>query len=131
MTMTSNWADYTQEFLLDGDGYRTLPPLRRPAEYLLRKWRGGTPEMREETITSYLKAGNSLCLCCLDCPRIIQWTPPALAQRFEGKLHTTIADLVGRVACKGEGGCRSKNIALFPVDYPLPWSWPTETGRSA
>jgi hypothetical protein len=122
MAMAADQNDALRERRPDAD-YRDLPLPKRPAEYLLRKWRGATPEMRKETISSYLEGGFSLCLCCLDCPRIVRWTPPELTERFAGKLDTTIADLVGRVACRGEGGCRSKNIALFPLDYPLPWKW--------
>jgi hypothetical protein len=101
MTMTADRNEQTSAPQDGGPDWRRLPPPKRPAEYLLRKWKGVTAEMRSETIRSYLVGGYALCLCCLDCPRCIQWTPPELAERFAGKLNTTIADLVGRVACKG------------------------------
>jgi hypothetical protein len=95
--------------------------LKRPTPAKFAKGLTGR-EMYFDTIGLYLRNGWSLAVCCMDCPRITEWTPPMLAERFAGKLNVTIGDLVGRVACKGEGGCKSKNIALFPHPYDHAWT---------
>jgi hypothetical protein len=112
--------------MTDRDLIPDLPPastLRRPTKAQLAQGLTGKA-MFVDTIRLYLRNGWSLAVCCMDCPRIVEWTPPVLAERFDGKLDTTIGDLVGRVACKGEGGCGSRNIALFPHPYDHDWTWP-------
>lgn len=99
--------------------------LKRPAPHLLRQFRAGG-DMQRDTIRLYLENGWSLAVCCCDCPRIVEWTPPELAERFAGKLETTIGSLVRRVACKGDGGCGSKAIALFPHPYDHEWTRPPD-----
>jgi len=107
--------------------HATTSTLRRPPTRLLQQARLDR-QMHADTIKLYLENGWSLALCCCGCERIVEWTPPALAERFTGKLHVTIADLVDRVACTGEGGCGSKDIALFPHPYDHPWRWPPAGG---
>ena len=99
--------------------------LERPPEKMLQRFRFDM-DMPRDTIRLYLEKGWSLAVCCCDCPRIVEWTPPDLAERFAGKLDTTIAAVLARVACKGEGGCGSKNVALFPHPYDHAWTWPPE-----
>ena len=104
--------------------------LKRPEARLLRQVRLDR-QMQRDTIRTFLENGWSLAVCCCDCPRIVEWTPSDLAERFDGKFDTTIADLVGRVACKGDGGCGSKNIALFPHPYDHAWTWPPSDAGEA
>ena len=54
----------------------------------------------------------------------IEWTPPELLAKFEGKLDLKLADLVPRLSCSGEEGCGSKEVAVFPHLYDGEWRWP-------
>ena len=58
----------------------------------------------------------------------MEWTPPDLEARFGGTLQLRIADLVPKLACTGEGGCGSRDIAVFPHFYDGPWRWPRPEG---
>lgn len=102
----------------------SLPPhstLKRPAEKLLRNFRIG--QTGDDTIGLFLEKGFSLAICCRDCPRMIEWTPPDLVARFGQRPNLRIADLAGRLACTGDAGCGSHDIAVFPHLYDGPWSW--------
>ena len=101
------------------DGQSTL---KRPAEKLISRF--GLWQVRDHTIRTYLEKGFSLGICCRNCPRTIEWTPPELLRRFESKLDLPLKDLVPRLACTGEDGCGSRDIAVFPHLYYLPWTWP-------
>jgi hypothetical protein len=70
----------------------STPPstLKRPPERMLERFRVD-PQMRSDTIRLYLEKGWSLAVCCRDCPRIVEWTPPQLAERFADKLDLSIA----------------------------------------
>lgn len=99
-------------------------PLKRPPAHLLRKARADTAEMRKDTVRTYLQNGWSLTICCLDCPRIVQWTPPELERRLADKLDASIADIAARAVCAPPEGCGSHDIALYPEPYHKPWTWP-------
>jgi hypothetical protein len=95
--------------------------LKRPSEKLLRRF--DADQIGDDTIRTFLTKGFSLAICCRDCPRLSEWTPPQLLERFGSRLDLRIADLAKRLACTGEGGCGSHDIAVFPHLYDLPWSW--------
>jgi hypothetical protein len=97
--------------------------LKRPeAKYLLRFHAG---QVGDDTIATYLENGWSLAICCKDCPRMVEWTPQDLQQRFGDRLQLKIADLVPRLTCTGPEGCGSHEIAVFPHFYDGEWTWPT------
>jgi hypothetical protein len=77
-----------------------------------------------DTVHTYLEKGFSLAICCRDCARLEEWTPPELLERFAAKLQTPIAAIAERLSCKGEGGCKSTDVAVFPHLYDQPWTWP-------
>lgn len=93
--------------------------LKRPQAHLLQRF-----ELRHiggDTVETYLRKGFSLAICCRSCERLIEWTPPDLAARF--KLQARIVDIAARLACRGEGGCKSDDVVVFPHAYDLPWRW--------
>jgi hypothetical protein len=96
--------------------------LTRPDEALIRRF--AIWQVRDRTIRAYLEKGFSLAICCRDCPRTIEWTPPELLRRFETRLELPLKDLVPRMCCTGEGGCGSHDIAVFPHLYDGAWTWP-------
>ena len=96
--------------------------LKRPPQSLIDRFHVG--QVGDDTIGTFLEKGFSLVICCQDCPRMIEWTPPQLAERYGEKPGLRIAELVPRLACKGEGGCGSSHVAVFPHAYDGPWSWP-------
>jgi hypothetical protein len=100
--------------------------LERPAERLLKTFK--ISQVGNDTIRTYLQRGFSLAICCRDCPRVIEWTPPELERRFGARLDLRIADLAERLSCSGPGGCGKKDVAVFPHLYDLPWRW-AETGQ--
>ena len=99
--------------------------LKRPPENLIRRFHAG--QVGGDTIQTFLEKGFSLAICCQDCPRMIEWTPPELQRRFGDRLSLKIADLVPRLACTGDDGCGSRRVAVFPHLYDQPWSWPPQT----
>lgn len=100
------------------------PPstLKRPTAKLLSRFRAD--QMHDDTVRVFLEKGFSLAICCRDCPRLIEWTPWDLEQRFGHRLDLRIADLAPRLACTGDEGCGSRDIAVFPHGYDGAWSWP-------
>ena len=98
--------------------------LKRPSAALLNRFR--IEQIGEDTIRTFLERGYSLAICCRDCPRLIEWTPPDLEARFGAKLDLPIADLAARLACTGKDGCGSHDIAVFPHLYDAPWRWSSE-----
>jgi hypothetical protein len=96
--------------------------IERPPEYMIRRFHVG--QVGKDTVRTFLEKGYSLGICCRDCPRLIEWTPPELLQRFADRLDLRIADLVPRLTCAGDEGCGSHDIAVFPHLYDQPWSWP-------
>ena len=95
--------------------------LKRPPEKLVQKAK--LSHIGDDTVRTFLTNGYSLAICCKDCPRVVEWTPPQLLERFSSKLDVGIAQLAERLSCSGEGGCGSHKIAVFPHLYDLPWSW--------
>ncbi|MEO6339628.1 MAG: hypothetical protein ABIO39_06290 [Caulobacteraceae bacterium] len=97
--------------------------LKRPTARQISSFRASMIGPRD-TIRAYLEKGWSLVICCKDCPRMIEWTPPELLEKFADKLGLPIADLVPRLSCKGEGGCGFAEVAVFPHRYDGEWTWP-------
>ena len=95
--------------------------LKRPPARAVKAFHAG--QVGEDTISTFLTRGYSLAICCKACPRMVEWTPPDLARRFGDRLGLRIADLVPRLACAGEGGCGSREIAVFPHLYDGEWAW--------
>jgi hypothetical protein len=54
--------------------------LKRPDDRLLRKFRLG--QIGSDTVRLYLERGYSLAICCVNCPRLMEWTPPELLRRY-------------------------------------------------
>ncbi|HEY2660673.1 MAG TPA: hypothetical protein VGI79_13195 [Caulobacteraceae bacterium] len=96
--------------------------MRRPDAKLITRF--ALWQVKDDTVLTYLEKGYSLGICCRNCPRTIEWTPPQLQRRFETRLDLPLKDLVPRLSCTGEGGCGSHDIAVFPHLYDLPWTWP-------
>jgi hypothetical protein len=101
--------------------------LERPNDRLLRGFK--VSQVGNDTIASYLRRGYSLAICCRDCPRLIEWTPPELETMFRTRLNLRIADLASRLSCTGEGGCGAQDVAVFPHLYDLPWKWTPPAGN--
>lgn len=97
----------------------------RPAERLIRRF--ALWQVRDRTIRTYLEKGFSLGICCRNCPRTIEWTPPELLRRFATQLDLPLKVLALRLSCTGEDGCGSRDIAVFPHLYDGSWAWPPET----
>jgi hypothetical protein len=95
--------------------------LQRPAAKMLQHFH--LAQIGDDTIRTYLRGGLSLAICCRDCPRLVEWTPPMLDARFGRQPNLRIADVASRLSCRGEGGCGSRNIAVFPHLYDTPWTW--------
>ena len=95
--------------------------LKAPARKALKAFHAG--QVGDDTIATYLQCGWSLAICCKACERLVEWTPPDLAERFAGREGVRVADLVPRLACAGDGGCGSREIAAFPHLYDGRWRW--------
>ncbi len=95
--------------------------LKRPAAKLLERFHVG--QIGDDTVRTYLEKGFSLAIACKDCPRLIEWTPPELQRRFGDRLDLKIADIAERLACTGDGGCGSHDVAVFPHGYDGDWAW--------
>jgi len=98
--------------------------MQRPVEKLINRF--GLWQVKDHTIRTYLEKGFSLGICCRNCPRTIEWTPPDLLRRFGDRLDLPLKTLVPRLSCTGEDGCGSHDIVVFPHLYDLPWSWPPQ-----
>ena len=96
--------------------------IKRPDEKLISRF--ALWQVKADTVRTYLGRGYSLGICCRNCPRIIEWTPPELLRRFENRVDLPLKELVPRLACTGEDGCGSHDIAVFPHLYDQPWTWP-------
>jgi hypothetical protein len=97
----------------------TLKPPPRKALLAFHVGQVGT-----DTVETYLEKGWSLAICCKACERLVEWTPPELARRFADPGRVKMAAIVERLACAGEGGCGSREIAVFPHLYDEAWTWP-------
>jgi hypothetical protein len=80
-------------------------------------------QVGDDTIRTLLEKSFSLAICCKDCPRLIEWTPPELEQRFGNRVGLRLADLVPRLTCTGDDGCGSHEIAVYPNFWPGGWRW--------
>lgn len=96
--------------------------LERPSAKLLSRFR--LDDLHDDTVRVFLTKGFSLAICCRDCPRVIEWTPADLEQRFGHILDLRIADIAPRLSCTGDEGCGSHDIAVFPHGYDGHWTWP-------
>jgi hypothetical protein len=98
--------------------------LQRPDEKLISRF--GLWQVKDHTIRTYLEKGFSLGICCRNCPRTIEWTPPELLQGFGDRLDLPLKVLVPRLSCTGDDGCGSHDIAVFPHLYDQAWRWPPQ-----
>lgn len=96
--------------------------LRPPPRKALQAFHLG--QVGGDTVATYLGNGWSLAICCKACERLIEWTPADLVARFGVRNFPRIADIVPRLVCSGEGGCGSRDIAVFPHLYDGRWTWP-------
>lgn len=80
-------------------------------------------QVGDDTVETFLRKGWSLAICCKACERLVEWTPPELARRFGDRIGLRIAALVERLSCTGDGGCGSREIAVFPHRYDAEWRW--------
>jgi hypothetical protein len=103
--------------------------LECPADRLLKGFKA--TQIGNDTLRSYLREGFSLAICCRDCPRLIEWTPPELERRFGDRVELRIADLASRLSCTGDGGCGAKDVVVFPHLYDQPWRWTPPLPRPA
>ncbi len=99
------------------------PPstLKRPPDALIRRFHLG--QVGADTVGTFLTKGYSLAICCRACPRLIEWTPEDLLEKFGQRTQLKIADIASRLSCSGDEGCGSKDVAVFPHLYDGPWSW--------
>ena len=91
--------------------------LQRPSERLLKRFT--ISQVGNDTVRTYLRGARSLAICCKDCPRMTEWTPPELERRFPPDM--SIADIAARLSCSGPGGCGAKDVAVFEHLYDLPY----------
>ncbi|QUD86968.1 hypothetical protein [Phenylobacterium montanum] len=95
--------------------------LKRPPAKLLRSF--NLRQIGDDRVSTFLQNNWSLAICCRDCSRLIEWTPPMLAEKFRGKETARIADIGSRLACTGERGCGSHEIAVWPHPHDRAWTW--------
>jgi hypothetical protein len=100
-------------------GSEVASTLKPPPRKALAAFR--LSQIGDDTVATYLEQGWSLAICCQDCARLVEWTPPMLIARFGEANDTPIAAIAERLACAGETGCGSRRIAVFPHLYDGPW----------
>lgn len=103
----------------------TSSTLKRPPAKLLARFE--PKQAGDDTIETYLTKGFSLAICCRNCPRLAEWTPLDLAERFA--LNTRIVDLASRLSCSAPDGCGSHDVAVFPHAYDGPWRWSADDAK--
>jgi hypothetical protein len=103
-------------------GQHPSSTVRTPAPHLIRRFE--PRHLGARTIGYHLQQGYSLCICCKDCRRLVEWTPYDLEEKFGKWPDLKLVDLLPRLACKGEKGCGSDDVALFPHLYDGAWRWP-------
>ncbi|QUD90316.1 hypothetical protein [Phenylobacterium montanum] len=103
---------------------KTDPPstLKRPPAKMIAGFHAR--QVGADTVRTFLQNGWSLAICCKACPRVVEWTPPRLQAIFAERLDLKIAALAPRLACTGEDGCGSREVAVFPHAYDGDWTWP-------
>lgn len=99
----------------------TTTELKRPSQKMLNAFRIGM--VGRDTVRTLLENNFALVICCKHCPRMTEWTPPALAERYGEKVDIPLADLVPRLSCSGDEGCGTREIAIFPNFWPGAWRW--------
>lgn len=89
---------------------KSLPddPLKRAPQKWLDNFR--LKHLGHDTIGAYIQKRFSLLIYCVDCPRVIEWAPAELANRFGQRPDLRIADLATRLTCS----CGSHSIAVGP-----------------
>jgi hypothetical protein len=95
--------------------------LKRPPAKALQRFHVG--QVGDDTVRTFLTCGWSLAICCKECPRLIEWTPRELQERFGATLALRIDELAKRLSCAGDEGCGSRDIAVFPHAFDGEWSW--------
>lgn len=89
--------------------------LKRPDQKLIDKFR---PDMVDvagaNTVGALVDKGFSLVICCKACPRMVEWSPADLEEKFADRLGLRLFDLVPRLTCSGPEGCGHKEVAVFP-----------------
>lgn len=105
-------------------GSEVRSTLKAPPKKAVQAFHVG--QVGDDTVADYLAKGWSLAICCKACERLVEWTPPELARRFGDRPQVRIAAVIARLACAGETGCGSKEIAAFPHLYDGRWIWPLE-----
>lgn len=98
---------------------RAMTPNNLPKGSTLRRPSGKPLEIfhvgmipRGDTVQTYLDEGWSLGIACKDCPRLVEWTPEDLQERFAPA--TPIVQIARKLTCSGPSGCGSERIAVFP-----------------
>lgn len=103
--------------------YPKSPNLKPLPKAMLRVFRFDR-RMAGDTIQLYLENNCSVAVCCRDCGRLVELTPPDMAERFPDRLGLTMADLMAKLTCnKDHGGCGSRDIAIWPHPYAHKWTW--------
>ena len=105
------------------DRHPRSPGLQSPPAHLLNNPRVYSAIPPTETVEVFLEAGFSLVVCCRACKRLVEMPPPMLAERFAGKFDTNIADIQRRLVCRGNEGCGSSDVVVYPHLYEHPWTW--------
>jgi len=98
-----------------------ISTLKPPPKSALDRFHVG--QVGEDTVETYLAKGWSLAICCKACTRLVEWTPPELAERFGDRTGVRIAAIAERLSCAGDEGCGSREVAVFPHLYDDPWTW--------
>ena len=97
---------------------RLRSTLEMPPKRWLDHWHLG--RIDDDTVRVYLERTYSLGVCCRDCKRLVEITPPELEARFGAKLDLPIREIARRLRCTGNDGCGSDDIAVFPHLYDDP-----------
>ncbi len=103
---------------------RSPSTIKRPPEKLIS--RAYAAQAGADTVRTYLMNGWSLGIACKNCPRLVEWTPSDLLERFGDRLDLRIALLVPKLACSGPDGCGSREVAVFPHPYDGEWRYAPE-----
>jgi hypothetical protein len=82
--------------------------LKRPPQRWLDSFR--IQDVGNDTVGSYIERRFSLCIFCVECPRVTEWAPAELANRYGERPGLRIADIATRLTCS----CGSQRIAVGP-----------------
>jgi hypothetical protein len=101
----------------------TMPPglptaLHRPPAKQIRSFR---PSMiGDDTIATLLENGWSLGVCCRNCPRVVEWKPEWIEERFGDQPNLKLAHLQPRLQCDETAGCGARDMVIFPYREKAP-----------